>query len=467
MFLVSYGYWFGKFLNLTTTPHCLALNIPSILHIVFHLLGAAQSCPMPLNNFQWLTREEIDALNVSALVENQDTGYVFEVSLSYPKELHFQHNNFGLCPENVQITEKDLSSYARQCHRELYGKDTYKATKLISTFSDKKEYVVHYLTLKTYLELGMKIIKVHRVLSFHQTPYLKEYIDLCTSLRKKSKSSTHEAIWKLMNNALFGKTIQRKRDYLNVSFSTSEKTIGGMITNPLFTGYKIISPNLVACFSKSKCVLLDSPIQIGFSILELSKKIMFECYYNQICPALKGCHITTLFHDTDSFCIQVKSSIKNDDHLEKMKSFMDFSNYKLDSVKYDPTHKNKLFFLKDEMRGEKVDAFIGLRSKNYCLRSAQDKLMVKCKGITKGYKRNLKFKHFKKCLDSIHSESITQYQIRSKNHKVATLKCNKKAVTAFDDKKFLHPQCEGKVHASSYFSVWIKWAKKYNKCPYC
>ena len=119
------------------------------------------------------------------------------------------------------------------------------------------------------------------------------------------------------------------------------------------------------------------------------------------------------------------------------------------------------------MRSIPLDAYVGLRSKNYCLQTIEDKLKAKCKGVSKGYQKTLQFKHYKKCIDSICSKSVTQYRISSKNHQVSTVQCTKLAICTYDDKKYLHPECKRKIHSSLYGSKWIAWARDNNKCPYC
>ena len=162
------------------------------------LQGAAQSCPIPLRNFKWLSEKEIEDIDISTLQEDDEIGYVFEVDLHYPETLHFKHNNFGLAPQSFNITDEHLSDYAKECYKAIYGKEKYSATKLVSTFYDRKDYVVHGMNLKCYLALGMQLIKITKVLSFTQSRFLKPFIDKCTDLRRQSTSQFHSNFYKLV-----------------------------------------------------------------------------------------------------------------------------------------------------------------------------------------------------------------------------------------------------------------------------
>ena len=126
------------------------------------------------------------------------------MDLEYPQELHDLHNDYPVCPEKVKVSNDMLSGYCKRI-AEKYNISIGLVSKLIPTLKDKKEHVLHYCNLQLYLDLGLKIKKVHRVLEFNHSPWLKQYIDFNTEKRKHAKNSLEKDFFKLMNNSVFGK----------------------------------------------------------------------------------------------------------------------------------------------------------------------------------------------------------------------------------------------------------------------
>jgi hypothetical protein len=326
------------------------------------------------------------------------------------------------------------------------------------------------MNLKTYLQLGMKLTKIHRVMAFTQSLFLKSYIDHTTVLRTKAKSEFEKSLFKLMINSVFGKFIERTRDYVNVKLCKKELVCAKEISSPRFSSMKIISENLVAVLLKQNTVFLNKGFPIGFTILERSKDFMYKQFYQVIRPALNYADVQVLFSDTDSFGLSIKSNVKHAaiDPLNELKSIFDFSNYPADSPKFSKENASKLGFWKDELQGGEMRSFIGLRSKTYAFllrdEGKPDVLRSKCKGITKGYKKTLDYQQFKKCIDSIANTVVKQFHIRSSNHIVKTLMVEKVGFGSFDDKRSIY--CCGK-HSSPYGSKLIKVAEMNKTCPYC
>ena len=170
-----------------------------------NLYGSAMRFPLPLDEFKWLTEKELNTLTIQDISSSSERGYILEVTLDYPKELHSEHSSFPLAPHHLEISEKMLSPYALNAMQVLTKKSKYKSHKLTSTFSRREKYVCHALNLKLYLEKGLKLVAIHRGISFRQTPFLKPYIDLCTGKRAASKTKSEKDLWKLLINSLYGK----------------------------------------------------------------------------------------------------------------------------------------------------------------------------------------------------------------------------------------------------------------------
>ena len=150
-----------------------------------NLYGWAMCKRLPTGNFKWLNPEIVNLGNYD---ENSDKGIILEVDLEYPKELHSLHNDYPCAPEKMIITDDMLSDYARKIKKE-HSVSSGKVPKLVTTLLDKEKYITHYQNLKLYLSLGLKIKKIHRVLEFNQSPWLKEYIDFNTEMRKNAKNN--------------------------------------------------------------------------------------------------------------------------------------------------------------------------------------------------------------------------------------------------------------------------------------
>ena len=143
---------------------------------------------LPISDFEWLTEDEISNFDIHKKELDGDTGYIIECDLHYPKKLHKKHCNLPLAPEVLEISYENLSPYAKKALLDSDNKKKYKDVKLTSTFHDRIDYVVHGKNLKLYLELGMKLIKIKRVLKFKQDTFISKYIQKCTIARKKAQT---------------------------------------------------------------------------------------------------------------------------------------------------------------------------------------------------------------------------------------------------------------------------------------
>ena len=129
------------------------------------------------------------------------------MDLEYPQELHNSHNDYPVAPEKVKVSQKMLSGYCKKI-AEKYKISIGQVKKLIPTLKSKEKYVLHYRNLQLYLNLGFNLTNVHKVLEFDQSPWLKQYIDFNTEKRKHAKNPFEKDFFKLVNNSVFGKTME-------------------------------------------------------------------------------------------------------------------------------------------------------------------------------------------------------------------------------------------------------------------
>ena len=160
---------------------------------------------LPYGEFEWL--KNVDKLDVNSINEKSEIGYFLEVDLEYPDELHELHNDYPLAPEKLAVTNDILSKYCKEI-ADKYEIKVGDVKKLIPNLGNKTKYVVHYKNLQLYLSLGMKLTKIHRVLKFKQSDWMKKYIDFNTKKRMFATNNFEKDFLKLMINSVYGKTME-------------------------------------------------------------------------------------------------------------------------------------------------------------------------------------------------------------------------------------------------------------------
>ena len=256
-----------------------------------NLYGWAMTQSLPTHGFRWITnitkQEVIDIVDGAnhSMSNHGKKGYMFEVDLEYPSKLWKSHNDYPLAPENIKVNGVE---------------------KLICHFKPRKNYVVHYRNLRQYLEMGMKITAVHRGISFYQSSWMEPYIRKNTELRKCAKNSFEKDFFKLMNNSVFGKTIENIRKRQNIILIDDRKKAAKLTSRPNFDRATIFDKNLIAVHMKRTEVYFNKPVYVGQAILDLSKTLMFNFHYKYIKEKYKD-KAELLFTDTDSLMYQIKT----------------------------------------------------------------------------------------------------------------------------------------------------------------
>ena len=179
-----------------------------------NLYGWALSLPLPKKNFHWkrvMPTEE----QIMKMKWNSKKGWILEVDLEYPAHLHDAHNDYPLAPEKKVIKPEQMSEYQRRLMTDL-DLAMPNTEKLVLTLEDKENYVTHYSNLQFYLRQGKRLKKVHRVIEFDQEPWMEPYIGMNTEFRKQAKSDFETDFYKLMNNSVFGKTMENLGNRVDV-----------------------------------------------------------------------------------------------------------------------------------------------------------------------------------------------------------------------------------------------------------
>ena len=397
-----------------------------------NLYGWAMSKPLPYGNFKWVNADGV-------ITKEYGIGHIYEVDLEYPEELHDLHNGYPCAAEKVKVSNDMLSDYCREI-KDKFNISSGNVNKLIPTLSDKKNYVLHERNLKLYLSLGLKLKKIHRVLEFSEKPWLKPYIDFNTEKRKNAKNAFEKDFFKLMNNSVFGKTMENIRKRSNIYLETDPDHFLRQTAKPTFVSCKIFHENLVAIHMKKNFLLLDKPSYVGMCILDLSKVLMYDFHYNLI-KAKYGDRAKLLFTDTDSLCYHILTDDVYED-LYNHKDMFDNSDYSKSSKFYFDENKKVIGKFKDEAAGNPITSFIGHKSKMYSyeveLPGGEIKNNKKAKGVKKNViKRDLDHLDYLSVLQNKTIQNHKMKTIRSDHHVVSSYEINKISLSCYDDKRYI------------------------------
>ena len=242
-----------------------------------------------------------------------------------------------------------------------------------------KKYVVHIRSVKQALNDGLKLKKVHRTIEFNQESWPKPYIDMNTELRKISKNDFEKDLFKLMNNAVFGKTMENAKKHRDTKLVTTDKKRSKLVSEPNYHVMNYISEDLSIIEMKRTKVKMNKPIYLGLPILEISKLLMYEFWYDYMKPKY-GDNVKLCYMDDDSFIMNFKTEdfykvIAND--VEKRFAT---SNYEVDRPLSTRKNKKVIGLMKDELGGRVITEFLALRPKTYSYLTDDCKEDQKAKG---------------------------------------------------------------------------------------
>ena len=385
-----------------------------------NLYGCAMSEKLPTHGFKWLLDREIGKLfNNQVLQVWEKIPCILEVDLEYPENLHDLHNDYPFCPERVECKNG--------------------VKKLIPNLRDKTKYIIHYKNLIQCLRAGMKLKKIHRGIKFVESEWMKSYIDKNTNLRAMAKNNFEKDFFKLMNNSVFGKTMENLRNRVDVRLVNTKEKLRKLVAKPNFKSRKIFNENLVSVHMSKTSLLMNKPIYLGMCILDLSKIIMYDFHYNYI-KSKYADKAKLLFTDTDSLMYEIETEDFYKDISGDVKDRFDTSDYPENHPSGIPTGENKkvLGMMKDEVAGKIIKEFVGLRSKLYSFVMDDGRETKKCKGIKKQVvESSIRHEHYKTCLTTGKELLRKQNILRSYDHEVYTEEVNKVALSALDDKRHI------------------------------
>ena len=393
-----------------------------------NLYGWAMSQNLPYENIKF---SNVDIDTVLKTDDDNEEGYILEVDLHVPEKLHDKLKEYPPCPENMNITENMLSDFQKEMAVKNKVKFSSKSKKLVPHLMDKIKYCIHYRNLKYVVGLGVEIKQVHNIISFKQKKWLKEYIDFNTEKRKEAKNDFEKDFFKLMNNSVFGKTMENVKNRINLHLTVEEKNAVKWFSKINFkTGKSFNNLYLIEMFKNE--IVYDKPIYVGTSILDLSKLHMLRFHYEVIQANFKNKY-QLIYSDTDSFVY----NIQHPDIYKWIKNNSKHFDLSDDKFIKDDTNKKVLGKFKDELEGMPMKYFTALNPKVYCFECG-DASVRKCKGVSKAVvKKEITNSNFKEVLDTGEPIEKDVYSLRSFNHSVYTVKTMKTCLTNYYDKMYM------------------------------
>jgi hypothetical protein len=416
-----------------------------------NLYGHAMVRKLPTHGFKY---DDVNKFTLNYILnfkgEDSGIGYVLDVDLKYPKELHDKHNAYPLAPERMKVLKSMLSPYNIDVSK-ANGLKILENEKLVPNLMDKKNYVVHIETLKSYLEQGLILEKVNKVIAFNQSNWLSDYVMYNTKQRIIAKQQGNEFLsnlYKLANNSVFGKTMENVRHRMNLELvSRTDKFLTKKLASPKLQNIKIFSEDLVAIQNKKQEVVLNKPIYVGFTILDLSKEHMYKFHYNTMLRKYDYKNCELLFTDTDSLCYHITTPNLIED-LKDIKDEFDFSEYDKNHPLYSPDNLAVLGKMKDEAKGMYVEDFYGLNPKTYFLtffdsKKNKQENINKAKGIKKYITKTYTSENYKNVIINKEADkNVVQHSIRStttkdNKHQLWTIEQKRIGLTPIDTKRYL------------------------------
>ena len=291
------------------------------------------SKPLPTHGFKWMKAGKLENWrNYSCIVE---------VDLEYPKSLHDWHNDYPLALEQIKLN---------------------KVKKLIPNLGDKEKYVLHHENLKQYESLGLKIKKIHRGIKFEESRWLEKYIVLNTGLRTSIANEFEKDFFKLMNNSVFGKTMENIRNMVNIKLVNDEvndeEQAEKLAAKPNFDHCNIFCEDLIAIHMKKTKLVFDKPVYLGMCILDISKTLMYDFHYNYVKQKYED-KAKLLFTDTNSLMYEIETEDFHKDISADVTRRFDTSDYPPDHPSGIPSGFNKkvLGMFKDEVGGKVTNSW--------------------------------------------------------------------------------------------------------------
>ena len=264
------------------------------------------SQPLPTRGFRWV---DIHPDEISELAKDEDKGYLLEVDIAYPKELHDYHNDLPFMCKRMVINGVE---------------------KLVPNLYYKKRHVIHIRALDQAIKHGLVLERIHRAIEFKQSAWMKEYIDFNTRLRTAVTNDFEKDFYKLMSNSVFGKTMENIRKHGDIKLVNNQEAYLKAVMKPNFKSGTLFGTNLMGCEMGKIKVVMNKPVYLGQAILDLSKIVMYEFHYDYMKRKYDDENLTLCYMDTDSLIYDIKTKDFYKDIADDVVARFDTSGYNPD-----------------------------------------------------------------------------------------------------------------------------------------
>jgi predicted transcriptional regulator len=419
-----------------------------------NLYGWAMTQYLPYGGFEWVDENDFDKVLETIMKTdfenfgNEDVGYILDVDIHVPEDKHDYLAEYPLLAEHYVPKRSEMSEYQKS-----FEEKEEKVGKLCLTLHDKENYVIHYRNLRQAIEYGYVVEKINKVIKYNQAPFLKDYILDNTERRKKAKTDFEKDFYKLMNNSIFGKTMENVRKRINFHLVSSEDEAVKLSSKINYKDHTVFCDSLVGIHMLKNKVVMKKPVFIGQAILDISKVLMYDFHYGFIKKNFfgDGKSFKLLFTDTDSLCYLFECP---EDEFHKIfldnRDKFDTSEYPKEHPMYSSVNKKVIGKMKDEAIKNgvalEIAEFVGLRSKLYSYRVSNES-HNRCKGTKRHLVEKLTIEQYKACLESKNPILAKQYIFKSSKHEVTTTEVNKIALSAYDTKNWI---CDDGIETRPY-----------------
>ncbi|KAM7358527.1 uncharacterized protein ACRADG_003468 isoform 2-T2 [Cochliomyia hominivorax] len=385
-----------------------------------NLNGWAMSQSLPESGFEWV--KDVENFSLDSIPDDSDVGYILEVDLKYPSELHDRDNDLPFC------ADKKNPPYCQE-------------KKLILDLYNKYNYIIYYKNLKQCLEHGLKLEKIHKILKFKQSPFLKTYISLNNSHHSKAKNPFEKYVFETLNNAVYDKTMETVDTNKVIHVINKWESVGKIrgarayIAKPEFHSCSIFDENMVAIELNKKHVLYNRPTYLRLAIQELSKLKMYDFHYNYM---VRKYHTNAKLNyiDNDFFIYTIDTNDFYSDIIKDIDERFDTSEYDIkNKFKIPLKNANVLGMMKDVYNGRLLKEFVGLRAKMFSLELEEMKKNKKFKADN--ICQNLSLSDYK---NTLYNRQIYRGQMgisKSKLHLIYKALLDEITLSYVDNKRYI------------------------------
>ena len=389
---------------------------------------------------QVYTLKDADAeAKARALIEQwriRGGGGALELDLEVPDALHNYFKDFPPAPEH-RVLEHDMregNEYIERFEQEHPGEYT-EFRGLVGTLLPKKHYGVHWRILEWYLKRGLKVTALHRVISWtEEQTYLKDYVDKNIRLRNLCQDALSKAVYKMMGNALYGKTFENPFNHTGVRVVRDDVHLSGLIREGSVHSILYQGQYGTLVRLEGEEVVMDKPTYIGACVTEYAKLHMYHIFYDLLVDKVFGRDkIELLYTDTDSIIVRIE-------HEEGLVSPEQGCGKLIERIN-ELAEETLIGELGGQMKSETgkdyIQRFVALRSKMYAYVTAGGKREQRAKGTTKEAQQELTFEIYCEVLKECGVKELVNQRIARTGFQLQNVEQMKRALSANDGKRWI------------------------------